>query len=93
MPFHLRISFNLMLSCAVLKHVCRFILYNKNENNFSSLLYEFSMQQEQFQPQVLVVGGLRMMLNFKEGEGRYNTSPFPFTISCCLTTLLLDIDD
>lgn len=58
-----------MPSCALLKHICRFILYNKIENNFSSLFDEFSMQQEKFQPQVLVVGGLRMMLNFKEGEG------------------------
>lgn len=53
----------------VSKRANRFILYNKIENNFSSLLDEFSMQQEKFQPQVLVVGGLRMMLNFKEGAG------------------------
>lgn len=48
----------------------RFILYNQNENNFTSLLNEFSAQQDSFKPHVLVVGGLRMMLNFKQSNGR-----------------------
>jgi len=87
MPFRLRLSFDLIPNCVVLKPILRFILYNKMENNFSSLLGEFSTQQEIFQPQVLVVGGLRMMLNFK-GEGEcVVTTTFPLMVSCCLTIL------
>jgi hypothetical protein len=49
---------------------CRFILHNSvGSEQFSSLLNDFVLELTRSQPSLIVVGGLRMMLNVDNEQG------------------------
>lgn len=65
----------------ILNFVSRFIVHNDHQNPELSSLNSFVKQIEDYNPNILVVGGLQMMDNFPMSESKYDL------YTNCLNTL------